>query len=697
MADSYSLKAVLSAVDKISPVLKTVEAGAKAARKYLGDVGKSINGLTSKFGVPMGILSTIAAGFGVAAIKKAVVGFTELSDAILAGALKAGMSNAEFQRMKYVVERAGLPVEAMQASLGKLNKNLGDAAQGKNDGLVDLLKRLHIPLRDARGQMRNAADMLPQLAEAFVKNKDPIKQAAIGTALFGKAYQEMLPFLNEGGAGIEQSLARFKKLKGVMPDADLAAGKAFGETLGDLSFILKGFQGTIAKDLVPVLDPMVESFIQWAAVNKKLVGSEVKKVVQDLVGALKQVDWAAFVQSIRKTVAAIGSGIDKVGGLKNALIVLAIIMNAQTIAAIAGMAGALLRLGWVAGVATFGKVGLLATANVWLGASFVWLRAQALAAIVALRIGGVAALWSGLGVAVSGAGAAVAALGGYLLSAARAALVFGRALLLSPLGIVLAVAAAAWLLYENWNAVSRVVGQAWSAMAADAAKAWVAISGFAGKTWDTVAAGAGKALAWIGTAHADLVGGLVDGMEWVATTARQAFDAAAAAVGAAWDTVRGWFGGFFDWLDARWRDVLAWVAPFGRLAQSLIADWEPLKAWFSSLFVWLGEKFGWATTLAGGIGRAVAGVFGAGSPAASSVGSAAALGAPVPAAAAPGALGSGSFNLNAPATASLNGKVEINFKNAPPGMQVEQARADAPRVALNTSVGYRTLGTDFAF
>jgi len=62
-----------------------------------------------------------------------------------------------------------------------------------------------------------------------------------------------------------------------------------------------------------------------------------------------------------------------------------------------------------------------------------------------------------------------------------------------------------------------------------------------------------------------------------------------------------------------------------------------------------------------------------------------------------GGLGSGSFNLAAPATANLTGKVEVDFKNAPPGMMVSQARSDSPRVAMNTNVGYRTLGTTGAF
>lgn len=563
MADSYSLKAILSAVDKLSPVLKGVQGVAKSTKKYLGDLGSTLNYVTSKFGVPLGIVSTIAAGFGVAAIKKAVVDFADLGEEVQKGALKAGMSNAEYQKMKYVFDQAGVPVEAMQGSLGKLNKNIGAAASGKNKDLASLFQALHIPMKGLNGQIRTGAEMLPQLADAFVKNKDPVKQAAIGTALFGKAYQEMLPLLNEGSESIEKSLARFNRLKGVIGDDDLKGAKEFGDQLKDLSFVTKGFQMTIAKELVPVLSPLLEQFIQWAAVNKKLIAGEVKKVVQELVAAVKSVNWGVFVQGIRDVAASIGGAITWVGGLRNALIILALIMNAQTIFAIFGVVGA------------FGRLGL-ATAGLLLKIPMV--------------------------------GAALASVGTWLMAAGRAVLLFSRALLLSPLGIVLAIAAAAFLIYENW------------------------------------------------------------------------------------DTLKAWFNTFVDWMSGKWSNLLLAVGPLGVIAKAITDNWEPLKTWFSGLFDWMGQKFGWAADLAGGIGRAVSGIFGAGGPGAPAAASAGAL-LPSTPTTAQGALGSGTVNLNAPTTATLNGKLDISFKDAPPGMRVEQAKADGPRVAMNTNVGYRSFAT----
>ncbi len=345
MADSYTLKAILSAVDNLSPVLKSVQGVAKNTRKYLGDVGGSISSLAGKIGVPTALISGLAAGLGALAIKKYVTDFSEFSEGVIKSARAMGMSNAEAQRMRYVAEQAGLQVETLSGSMGRLNKGLGAAGTGKNKELEQLLKRLDIPLRGTNGQIRSAADMLPELADAFVKNQDPVKQAAIGTALFGKSYQDMLPFLNEGSEGIKKSIDRFKQLGFLVSDLDVEAGKAFGDQMQDLGFIAQNFQRVIGRELVPVLSPLIERLIQWVAANKNLIASQISKAVKDLVAAIQSVDWPAFLQGVRDTVAWIGRMIDSVGGAKNALIALFVIMNVQSIVAIVGLIASLGRLG----------------------------------------------------------------------------------------------------------------------------------------------------------------------------------------------------------------------------------------------------------------------------------------------------------------------------------------------------------------
>lgn len=605
MAESYNLKAILSAVDNLSPVLKSVQGIAKNTRKYLGDVGSSINSLAGKVGIPLGLVSGLAAGLGALAIKRYVTDFAAFSESVMKSGYAMGMSNTEAQRMKYVAEQAGLQVESLQLSMGKLNKNLGAAGSGKNKDLEQLLKTLGVPLRGVNGQIRNAADMLPELAQAFVKNQDPVKQAAIGNALFGKSYQDMLPFLNEGSEGIANSLARFKQLGDVVSDQDLKGAKAFGDQMQDLGFIGQSFQRMIAKELVPVLGPLIEKLIQWTAANKDLIAGEISKAVKGLVAAIQGVDWAAFIKGVKDTVAWIGKMIDKVGGAKNALIGLIALMNVQSIVAIGALIGTLGRL--------------------------------------SLALGGVIAR-----MALLGGGVAMSAIKG-IQSLALAVRILGLsavaswAMVLGPLLFIGAVlAGAAYLIYKNWGGIKAFFGGVWA--------------GF---------------IAALGPVAA-------------------AFEPVTSAV----KSVIGWIGSLFGATSKGKEDFASW-ANAGRLAGEIVGTvfrlmLAPIFAVVDAIaLVVAAVKF-----LGGGgfkFDSSLAGLFdGAGSPAADIARSPSQPSAP-------GGLGSGSFNINAPATASLTGKVEVDFKNAPPGMQVTQAKATGGRVAMNTNVGHRTVGTEGAW
>lgn len=364
MSDSFNLKAVISAVDKASPGLKKIGETARGARKYLLDIGNAASGFASKVGVPMGVLSTIAAGFSIAAIKRAMEAFGQAGESIYKGSLKAGMSVEEYQRWAYVAQQSGMEAETLTMGVGKLNRNIGDAVASKNKGLGGLMQRLKISMRGANGEIRTGSELLPALADAFSRNKNPVVQARMGVALFGKAWQEMAPLLMEGGAGIEKLQKRFKLLKSAMDLDTVKGAKEFGDQMKDLDIVTKGFQMTIAKELVPVVSPLIEEFIQWAAANRKVVASGVKEFVKDLVATLRGVDWAGVIQSVKSVGSAIMSFVDWIGGAKNALIALVIFMNMEAIAAFIGLAASAGRAVWQLGVMTVTTLPQMVTAMV---------------------------------------------------------------------------------------------------------------------------------------------------------------------------------------------------------------------------------------------------------------------------------------------------------------------------------------------
>lgn len=346
MADNWMLKAVISAnSDGMIKALKNINTMTKSTRKYLLDVGKSASTLSGKIGLPFAALSGVIGGFSLAGIKNAVVGFTEMGESIERGAIQAGMSVEEYQRMKYVAEQSSTSVEALGASLGKLNRNTGDAAAGKNKNLASLYQKLGVSMRDANGNVRRGVDLLPELADAFKRNENPAIRARMGMALFGKSWQEIAPLLVEGSAGITKNLERMSRLKGVFPAEDIRGAKALGDQFKDLNMVLKGFQMVIARELAPVIGPLIDDLTAWWVANKKLVSVEVAKMAREFGAWIKSIDFKAVLAGVQNFIHDLGSLVDKFGGVKNALIALVIFMNLGAVSAFLSLGGAVLRLG----------------------------------------------------------------------------------------------------------------------------------------------------------------------------------------------------------------------------------------------------------------------------------------------------------------------------------------------------------------
>lgn len=346
MADNWQLKAVLSAnAESMLKALKGVNAATKETRKYLSDVATSAGKLSGKLGLPFAALSAAVGGLSIMSVKSAVVGFTEMGEAVQKGALKAGMSVEQYQRMKYVAEQSGTSIEAMEGSLSKLNRQVGEAAAGKNKNLAGLMQRLGVSMRDSNGQVRAGVDLLPQLADAFQRNENPAVRARMGMALFGKSYAEILPLLAEGSEGIADNLKRFDRIKGVLGPTEIRAAKDLGDSFKDLELVMKGFQGTVAKELVPVIRPLVDGLVAWWVANKKLVSVEVSKMAKELAAYIKTIDFKAVLQGVGDFFRALGSLVEMVGGAKNALIGFVLFMNLQTLMACASLGASVGRLG----------------------------------------------------------------------------------------------------------------------------------------------------------------------------------------------------------------------------------------------------------------------------------------------------------------------------------------------------------------
>lgn len=421
MADKWQLKAVLSAnAASMLATLKSVDAASRNTRKYLSDVGKSAGALSDRVGLPFAALGAAIGGLSVAAVARSVMGFTEFAEAIQKGALSAGVSVEQFQRLKFAGEQAGVGVDVLQGALAKLNLNIGQAAAGQNENLLALFDRLGISVRDATGQVRSGADILPELADAFERNTNATLRARMGMAAFGKSYASMLPLLTEGGASLKANVAEFDRLQGAIGADEITAAKDLGDEFAKLRLVFASMGATVSKELVPVIRPLIVSLTDWWAINRRLIAQQVGTVARDFGNWLKTIDFAAVLQGVSDFVKGMGRFVEMVGGAKNALIAFVVFINMGAIVALGSLLKALVLAGF-AFAAMAAKAYAAASASV----------------LAMLRMATVSIALAGW---VGGISAAFAALGAVIMA--------------NPLGLILAaIGAAAYLIYKNWDSL----------------------------------------------------------------------------------------------------------------------------------------------------------------------------------------------------------------------------------------------------
>lgn len=453
MADNFQLKAVISAVDKITPTLKSITRSVRVARKALGDIGSASRQIMGTIGLPAG-LGFAALAYGV---KAATASIMDYGGAVQDASEKTGLNTQLLQAMRYQASQTGMAAEDLDEAMVKLNKGMAEAAAGKDQSFAALMAKMKIPLRDAQGGITSIASALPLIAESFKKTEDPALRTRMVMELFGKSGAKLIPFLKDGAEGFTNMIAEVHRL-GIMIDDDaITSLDRMGKGVSTISAQLRGQWGQLMGAIAPIITPIIESLREWIVANKDLIRANLTKFIGDVAEGIKSIDWEKFRADIIDVKDAILGFVEKVGGMKNVMIGFGIGLLAGPLAALLSIGAAVARLGIGLGMLLFrfratatgyAVMGAIPAINSAVGASFIWLRGQALAVMLALRMGGVAGLASA---ALGAIGSAVLRLGSLFAGAAKGVLLLGRALLLSPLGIVLALGTAAFLVWKNWD------------------------------------------------------------------------------------------------------------------------------------------------------------------------------------------------------------------------------------------------------
>lgn len=432
--------------------------------KSLGQSALATFGHLKRMLAPLAGMAGLASAGGIAGI---VNNFASSGDRIGKTARLLGLTVEEYQELVYWADRAGVEQNLFDKSTQKLNLALARAADGDKN-LATLFRRLGIDARDANGQVRTAADVLPELADGFERNTNASTKNAMAMALFGEEGIKMITAM-EGGAEAMAAQRREARRFGLITEEQARKAEELSDEMTNTGRATNGLWLSIGARLAPSLIPLMRLFQDWIVANRTIISQRVADVVKGIAEAAQAFDWAGFGRQVMSIARGIGSVVDMIGGWRNAIIILVGLLNAQLIVSLITLGGQFAALG-VAVLGMSANLSVLAATGIARAAGSLILLLPQLGLITA-------ATWA-----------------------------WTAALLANPITwIVLgigALVAAGVALYRNWDTVKEKIGQAWDWIAEkgkwllDKLKPVIDALKFAAK-WSPagIAARAGKALA----------------------------------------------------------------------------------------------------------------------------------------------------------------------------------------------------------
>lgn len=257
-----SLKKIEAAATPASGGLKLLSSAANDAKFQLQAATDRLGMLGSVLGKlgPAGLL----AGAGIAAlgvgITALVMPVARVGDEFFKLSQKTGVSVEALTALDYAAKLSDVSTEGMTKALQKLSVAMFDTQINGVEGSA-ALRALGVSATDVNGQIRPTEQVLLDLADKFSAMPDGADKAALAVKLFGKEGLSIIPFLNQGRAGITALMEEAQRLGLVMSEDVARASEVFNDNLTRLSAIFEGVQRQIGAAVIPVLADFTEQVI----------------------------------------------------------------------------------------------------------------------------------------------------------------------------------------------------------------------------------------------------------------------------------------------------------------------------------------------------------------------------------------------------------------------------------------------------
>ena len=225
MADN-STRIVITAEDKTRQAFDSVRAGLDGVGRSASTIAATVAGMAG--------LGGILSGVGISAMVKESI---DAADAMNDLSQRIGIAVQDLAKYELAAKQSGTSMEAIARGVKGLAGSMLEHG--------DALKKAGITAKDADGAMR-------QLADLFARMPDGMEKTVLATKLFGKAGMDLIPMLNMGSKGLNESAQKSERYAAALAVLAPQADK-FNDQMAEIALSGKVVGLTLANEVMPAL------------------------------------------------------------------------------------------------------------------------------------------------------------------------------------------------------------------------------------------------------------------------------------------------------------------------------------------------------------------------------------------------------------------------------------------------------------
>lgn len=243
-----------------------------------------------RLGTTLALAAGAAAGTLAVLVKKSI----DNADAMSKASARAGVATEALSRLAWAGELSDVNLGTLTSSLARLTNVMSQVASGADKTGAAVFKQLGIAVTDSSGQLRQADEVLTDIADRLSKMEDGADKTAVAIRLFGRSGAELIPLLNNGRQGLADMAAEADRLGLTVSSEFGKRAEVFNDTITRIKTLATGLANQVAEAVLPQL----QDFADLLADPKFVENAQA--LAQGVVAAFQTV-----VEAINTTVGAV--------------------------------------------------------------------------------------------------------------------------------------------------------------------------------------------------------------------------------------------------------------------------------------------------------------------------------------------------------------------------------------------------------